>query len=121
MAFDEDDIKRMLGDDDQGDDHEDTNREKCLLGKLAIPSFMLEIIKAKSETLSESLGICADLYKALDSGSPSPDLNSSKETKEKRKDEVFKYMKDLWSETKNSVSQYDYLIALLEDPESEGK
>ena len=111
MTIDENDLRKMLNDDDDDDDND---REGCLLkNKSFIPSFMLEILKMKSGALADSLKLSIDLYKAIEG-----DQNGGK------KDEVFKFIKHILTETKDSINQYDYLVALIEtkdDDDEKGK
>ena len=99
MTINEDDLREMMNEDG------DENKSRCPLDKTSIPSFMLEVLKVKSDALSESLKLMSDLYKIVDEDS--------------RKKEVFTVLKDLMTETKNTIDQMDYLVAMVEDGEDD--
>lgn len=96
MPLDEDDLKEMLGEGGEG----------CPLNnKMLIPSFMLRILRAKSETVQGVLDIAKDLYGKVESDT--------------EKKEVFKFLKEMMKESKQTITQHDFLVAMLEDDDEE--
>ena len=101
MAINEDDLDEML--DGEEDKHLD---RKCPLDKTSIPAFMLDILRVKANTLSDSLKLASDLFKIVGDES-------------EKKKEVYTFIKRIMTETYNTIDQFDYLTAMVEGDDSD--
>jgi len=98
MAFNEDDLREMMGE----------GEERCPLeNKTAIPAFMLKILNSKWEATLGFLGILTDLYKNTETGT--------------EKKEIYKHLKGGIVEAEEAINQYDFLVAMLEDDDESEK
>ena len=103
MTLNEEDLKDMLSDDD-----DEGHQDRCPLNReLDIPVFMLDILRTKSDTLRALLLTNMEFYKNL------PDSEKSK------KEETYEYIRDILKETKEAIRQYDYIMAMIEEPEED--